>query len=387
MEAFWEYARGREQELYADLEKVVNINSHTGNIPGCQKVLDWFEAHFRSMGLTEGGQIFSGGERNHLVLSNGVKTGPRILIVGHVDTVFPVDHPFQVFERRGEQFHGPGVSDMKGGLLVAASSLGALRETGWLERAQITAFINSDEETQSKTSKELLLEVCARGADIALVFEGGRANGNLVKSRKGVGRYFVTVNGCAAHAGMHHEKGINAIEDLAAKVLAIQQLTDYDRGVTLNVGVIKGGVGRNTVAPDASAEFDLRILDPADAEPIDAEVKRIATTPVLEGTTSTVEGGVGRPPWPENAASEALAQHFIDAASRLGQGVGAQPTGGGSDGNFTHQAGIPTIDALGPVGGNPHTIDEYIVASSLVDRVALTSYGIASWIEAWERES
>lgn len=383
MKEFVAYAEALESRLYSDLEHVVNINSHTGNIPGCQKVLDWFEAHFREQGLTEGGQIFSKGERNHLILNNGVETGPHILIVGHVDTVFPVDHPFQVFERRGECFHGPGVSDMKGGLLVAAGALGALKKLGWLHKARITAFLNSDEETQSKTSKDLLMELCETGPDIALVFEGGRANGNLVKSRKGVGRYFITVKGKAAHAGMNHEKGINAIEDLASKVVAIQQLTDYDRGVTLNVGKMEGGVGRNTVAPSATAEFDLRILDPADEMPIDEEVKRIATTPSVPGTESTVEGGVGRPPWPENPGSEGLASHFTGAATELGQVVGAQPTGGGSDGNFTHKAGIPTLDALGPVGGNPHTPEEYIVAKTLVDRVALTSFGIAKWIDAW----
>ena len=108
MKKFMDFAAGREQALYADLEHVVNINSHTGNIPGCQVVLDWFENHFREMGLTEGGQVDGMGERNHLILSNGVEKGPRVLIVGHVDTVFPIDHPFQVFERRGSSFTVPG---------------------------------------------------------------------------------------------------------------------------------------------------------------------------------------------------------------------------------------------------------------------------------------
>ena len=382
MKRFVAFAEDREEALYADLEHIVNINSHSGNIPGCHVVLDWFENHFREMGLTEGGQVDGMGERNHLILSNGVKTGPRVLIVGHVDTVFPTDHPFQVFERRGENFHGPGVSDMKGGLLVAASALGALKESGHLERFHVTVFINSDEEVQSKTSKQLLLDLCAEGFDMALVYEGGRENGNLVKSRKGVGRYFITVEGRAAHAGLNHERGINAIEDLAQKVVEIQKMTDYERGITLNVGRMKGGIGRNTVAPSASAEFDVRIVHPEDAQYVDDRIREIAETPSVPGTTTTVEGGVGRPPWPANPGSERLASHFLEAAEELGQEVNAQLTGGGSDGNFTHMAGIPTLDALGPVGGNPHTTNEYIVAKTLVDRVALTSFGLAQWVDS-----
>lgn len=384
MQHYVEFAQRNEARLFQDLEHVVNINSHTGNIPGCQVMLDWFEAHFREMGLREGGQVAGSPERNHLILTNGVEEGPHILLVGHVDTVFPKEHFFQTFEQRGECFHGPGVSDMKGGLLVAAGALGALQESGMLSRARVTAFINSDEETQSLSSKHLLLELCGEGADIALVFEGGRANGNLVKSRKGVGRYFIHVTGKAAHAGMNHDKGINAIEDLAAKVLAIQGLTDYDRGITLNVGKMEGGVGRNTVAPEASAEFDLRILHPEDEGVVDDAVRNIALEPHVCGTQSRLEGGLGRPPWPENEGSEELASHFIQSASGLGQNVGAQPTGGGSDGNYTYKAGIPTLDALGPVGGNPHTPEEYIVASSLAERVALTAYGIAEWIRVQE---
>lgn len=382
MKRFVAFAEDREEALYADLKHIVNINSHSGNIPGCHVVLDWFENHFREMGLTEGGQVDGMGERNHLILSNGITTGPRVLIVGHVDTVFPIDHPFQEFERRGENFHGPGVSDMKGGLLVAASALGALKESGYLERFHVTVFINSDEEVQSKTSKHLLLDLCTQGFDMALVYEGGRENGNLVKSRKGVGRYFITVEGRAAHAGLNHERGINAIEDLAQKVVEIQKMTDYERGITLNVGRMKGGIGRNTVAPSASAEFDVRIVHPEDAQYVDDRIREIAETPSVPGTTTTVEGGVGRPPWPANPGSERLASHFLEAAEELGQAVNAQLTGGGSDGNFTHMAGIPTLDALGPVGGNPHTTDEYIVAKTLVDRVALTSFGLAQWVDS-----
>ncbi len=376
MEQIREFVEGREAQMWADLEALVNINSHSENPEGCQRVLEWFEAHFRANGLTEGGQVAGPGGRKHLILTNGVTEGPHILLVGHVDTVFPVDHPFQRFERRGEHFHGPGVSDMKGGLLVAATALGALQHIEALSKFRVTAFINSDEEVQSRTSKELLLELCATGIDVALVFEGGRSNGDLVKGRKGVGRYFLRVTGKGAHAGISHADGVNAIEDLSAKILGIQNLTDYSRGITLNVGKVSGGVSRNTVAPEANAEFDLRLIHPEDGDRIDAAVRKIATTPHLEGTETSVEGGVGRPPWPENPESESLASHFIGCAHRLGQDVGARKTGGGSDGNFTYSAGIPTIDALGPVGGNPHTPEEYIVASSMVERAILTATGM-----------
>lgn len=369
-------------QMVSNLEQICNINSHSANFDGNVEMLKWFKTHFSRSGLTEGGFVYGHKDRPHLVMHNrrdGVRQPPfKVLLVGHTDTVYPIDHPFQRVRFDGEFAHGPGVSDMKGGLLVAAAAVFALKQAGLLNNIEITAFINSDEEVQSPTSRHLLEELCRNGQDIALVFEGGRKNGNVVKARKGVGKYLLRVTGKPAHAGINPQDGVNAIVELSDKLLQINRLNDYKRGITLTVGLVRGGVSRNTVAPEAEAEIDLRVVDPEDGRRVDAEVRSIANTPMLPGATTTVVGGLGRPPWAENPGSESLLTHFIAAANLVGQSLAGEATGGGSDGNFTAALGIPTLDALGPQGGNPHTPDEYIRVASLAERALLVAVALAS---------
>ena len=368
------FAAHHGDTVLAQLREVVDVNSGTGNLPGVRAMLDWYERAFRDAGLTDGGPVEGLEGRPHVLLrgGGGGEGAPRILLLGHVDTVYAPEHPFQRFEVRGERAHGPGVSDMKGGLLVAAWTVRALREVGALAGARITAFLNSDEEVQSPTSRGLLAELCrAERFDMALVFEGGRRTGALVRARKGVGKYVLVTTGRAAHSGMNPEAGINAIEELAAKIVPIQALTDHDAGLTLNVGTFHGGVGRNTVPPEARCEIDVRLWRPEDEVAVDAALRSIAAQVRLPGATTRIDGGVGRPAWPPNDASDRLAAHWAAAAQALGQTVDAETTGGGSDGNLTHAAGVPTLDALGPQGGNPHTPEEYIEIRSLGERIAL----------------
>ncbi len=281
----------------------------------------------------------------------------KILILAHMDTVFPIgtlkNMPF--FEKEGKVY-GPGVSDMKGGIVVAIKAIAAAIENGSMPN-QVTALFTSDEEIGSDTSRALIEEMADQAA-LVLVLEPGMVDGSVKTWRKGVGEYSVRVRGRAAHAGGDHEKGCNAIEELAHQVLFIQKLTDYDKGTTLNVGVIRGGIASNVVPDDASFEVDLRVMQPGEAERIDIVMQSLK--PILECSSIEVFGGLNRPPMPYNDTIKATFEKIKVIAASEGIDLKASGTGGASDANFVAPLGIPLLDGLGPAGGEYHSEREYI---------------------------
>lgn len=304
-----------------------------------------------------------------------------VLLVGHHDTVFPAAS-FSGFREDGALLRGPGVLDMKGGLVVMAYALGALAEAGLLKRTPVRAVSVSDEEVGSPEGKGLV-EHAARGAQAALVFESGRTNDLIVTQRKGTGGLTVTTFGKAAHAGNLHQEGRNAIWALARFIDRAQQLTDYPRGVTVNVGRIAGGIGKNTVPDRAEALVDFRFLDGADGERIFAALQQAATDAVatVPGTTIAVEGGVSRTPLLRTEASGALAARYAVCARASGLGGDESPLlGGGSDANTCAALGVPAIDGLGPRGRGFHTLDEHIERASLVPKAAALARFLAGYV-------
>ena len=308
-------------------------------------------------------------------IGRGTK-GDGILLMHHMDTVFPLGtlEKMPFYEKDGKIF-GPGVLDMKGGIVISLTAIAALKDAGLLKRP-VTVLVTSDEEIGSGTSEELITRL-AKDALLVLVMESGLVDGSLKTWRKGVGDFVVKVKGRAAHAGGAHEEGRNAIEEMAHQVLAIQKMTDYAKGTTLNVGVIKGGTVSNVVPEEAITEVDFRVLVPEEAGRVEAAMK--ALKPVTPDTSVEVSGGLNRPPMPENDLMKATFAKAKAIAAGIGMEIKAGGSGGGSDGNFVSPLGVPLLDGMGTYGEGLHSEREYIFTRSLPERAALLAALINEW--------
>jgi len=364
----------QKNEMVALLKKLVEIES-----PSSDKVaVDRVGACLRQECLARGAQVemirntITG---DHLIARWG--TGPAgILLMHHMDTVFPLGTIDRMpFYEKDERIFGPGVLDMKGGIVISLTAISALQAAGELTRP-VTLLVTSDEEIGSDTSHELIKQL-AREAALVLVMESGLLDGSLKTWRKGVGEFLVKVKGRASHAGGAHEEGRNAIEELAHQVLAIQKMTDYSKGTTLNVGVIQGGTVSNVVPEDALAHVDFRVLIPEEAGRVSAAMQSLK--PITPDTTLEISGGLNRPPMPFDTLMKATFEKASGIAGSIGQQIKAGGSGGGSDGNFVAPLGIPLLDGMGTYGEGLHSEREYIFSCSLPERAALTAALIKAW--------
>jgi glutamate carboxypeptidase len=297
----------------------------------------------------------------------GPASGPPVFLVGHSDTVFP-RATFAGFRREGDRARGPGVFDMKGGLVVMAFGLAAARRAGILAGVAVAGLVVSDEEVGSPESQPLLRER-ARGATCALVFESGRPGDLVVTRRKGVASLRVEAQGQAAHAGNEPERGRSAIWALARFVDRAQALSAPSLGRSVNVGTFHGGTSKNTVPDRAACEVDLRFTTAAEGRALEEAVRETARAAVLPGTTLEVTRASLRAPLERTDASAALAAEYGACQRACGLGAGeAPPAGGGSDACTTAEVGVPSIDGLGPRGAGYHTRDEHVELSSLVPK-------------------
>lgn len=313
----------------------------------------------------------------HRVYQTAVTKDTRApALVGHIDTVFPRSMGFLEFSREGDIVRGPGTLDMKSGLTEMFFALGALRAVDKEKYAALAVrvVVVSDEEVGSPSSRALFNEV-AENTSYALVFEAGRKNDELVTCRKGAAGFTVTARGVAAHAGNKHHEGVNAINGLARLLLKLEALTDYDRGVTLNVGLIEGGTAKNTVPDFAKAVLDVRFIRAVDGEAITKEIEALCRAGVGD-VTFELSGGVSRPPMEATDAIQALRTAYEPFAAAQGIGVGEAPLqGGGSDANLLASEGVPCIDGLGPEGAHFHKPEEWSNLDSLRRRtIALAAF-------------
>lgn len=299
----------------------------------------------------------------------------RILLLCHMDTVFPLGTLSKMPYREADgKIFGPGTLDMKAGIVIG---LGAIEEAQKAGMARpVTLLCTSDEEIGSHTSRAWI-ESLAKESEVVLVLESALLDGSLKTWRKGVGHFELKTKGRAAHAGGDHQAGRNAIEEMAHQVLAIQELTDYGRQTTLNVGVIRGGTVSNVVPEEAVIQVDVRVVQPGEWERLEAVMRSL--NPALDGTSIEVSGALNRPPMPFDDTMKATFEKARSIAARLGIDLKAGGTGGGSDANFVAPLGIPVLDGLGAVGEGYHSEREYIFADSLYERTKLLSALLTAW--------
>ena len=360
--------RRRGDEMIALTRQWVEINSFTTNVAGVNAVGALLREAYALPSLSC--RVIEGGPEHgdHLVWRTPAAGAP-ILLVGHHDTVFPPGH-FEGWREADGKATGPGALDMKGGLSVIRGALAALEEVGVLAQLPIMVVSVGDEEIGSPSSMPHLKELAA-GAACALVFESGRAADAIITRRKGVGAMTVVAHGKAAHAGNNHKDGANAIWGLAKFIDAAQQLTDYARGCTVNVGQLTGGTSKNTVPERAECRLDLRYETVADAEALVAGLHAAAAAAAIAvpGVRIDVTGGVNRPPLERTQASAALRDEYAACARACGLGDGeAALLGGGSDANTIAPLGVPAIDGLGPRGAGFHTTNEYVELATFVPK-------------------
>jgi glutamate carboxypeptidase len=298
-----------------------------------------------------------------------------ILILCHLDTVFALGtidrFPYRETDGR---IMGPGTLDMKAGIVIALAAIEEAGRSG-LKRP-VLLLCTSDEETGSLTSREHI-ERLAKESGLVLVLEGGLVDGSLKTWRKGVGEFRVWTKGRAAHSGGDHEKGRNAIEEMAHQVIAIQKLTDYSRQTTLNVGVIQGGTVSNVVPEEAFIQVDVRVVQPGEWERLETEMQKLK--PVLDGTSLEISGRLNRPPMPFDDLMKATFEKAKAIAAQIGMELKAGGTGGASDANFVAPLGIPVLDGLGAIGEGYHSDREYIFAESLNERAKLVAALLREW--------
>jgi len=290
---------------------------------------------------------------------------PPLLLLGHTDTVWPLgtleSMPFMV---ESGCAYGPGAFDMKAGLIVIAA---AVREAGARRRA-LRVFLTADEEAGSPSAKPLL-EDAAEGVAAALVAEPPTPKGSLKTARKGLGRYELVVHGHAAHAGARPEHGASAIEELAHQILILKHLSNSQRGITVNVGVVRGGTRENVVADLAEAHIDVRVSHADDQPRVDEAMHSLE--PVLEGIEIEVRGGTTRPPLERSPGSAKLFAKACEHGRGLGLELAEASSGGGSDGNLVGALGIPVLDGLGAEGAGAHAWNEHVVLDSIPVRARL----------------
>jgi glutamate carboxypeptidase len=373
-----EAVAAREAAFLEELAAMVNIDCGSYSPAGVNRIVDRCEERFRTFGWEVDRRPHrpADGEPQLGDLLIGTLRGaggPRVLLVGHTDTVFDdgtaAERPFRIEDGLA---YGPGVSDMKGGLLAGFFATHALADLGLDGFDRITYVCNPDEEIGSVFSGPVIREL-ATEHDVAFVLEGGRENGDFVSARKGVTDYTITVHGRAAHAGVEPQKGRNAIAQAAALVSEVHALRDRWPGVSVNVGTIAGGTRINVVPAMCSFEIDLRAPEVEALERAEAEIERICGTPTMPDVTVEVRRDSWHRPMEKTPAVAAQVDRAIAYAAALGFELHDAATGGASDANTIAAAGTPVIDGLGPIGGDDHAPGEWLDVASIVPRTALVA--------------
>lgn len=384
------YINDHLPQMFDLLKELVCIQSGSWNKEGIDRVGERIAMEMESMGFScEFQKETKYG--NHLIArsldlkesdpnKSGLKSpanGPdtdrdkkQILITGHMDTVFPKDTAFNFYKEDENSCFGPGVADMKGGLVVGIFAIKALCHANLIHKNRITFIFNSDEEIGSPSSRGLIQKEADKSS-LAYVLEAGGLAGEIVTGRKGNMSIRLGVEGEAGHAAFAGKDKASAILELAHKTIAIEELNDPEKGITANVGTVEGGLGSNTIAQHAKAAIDFRFLTAGEDEILKTKIEKIVSGQTIPGTRSQMTVNNSRPAMPQNPANTELFKRIKVLADELGIAVKPELRQGVSDANIIAIAGIPVIDGLGPIGAKDHSEDEYIQKSSLPERAIL----------------
>ena len=372
--------------MLAQVERWARINSGTSNLEGlgrmAEELSEAFSALPGSITLEEPAPVTAvdanGKETavqngKHFVLRVRPEAERRFILTGHMDTVFPADHPFQELNWLDDEvLNGPGTADMKGGLAIILASLSALERIEAWRQVGYDVMINADEETGSLSSAPLI-EQLAEGKYAALTFEpAATPEGTLAHARGGSGNYSLTVTGKSAHAGRNPLDGRNAI--VAASSLAVRLKELQREDISVNPAKIDGGAANNVVPDHAVLRFNIRPKEPAAAERFEAEMRAlIGEVKQAQEVDITIHGGISRPPKPVDRKAQALFDLVRECGAELGQDIDWKSTGGVCDGNNIAATGVPVVDTMGVRGGKIHSPDEFMIAPSLKERAALAA--------------
>ena len=371
--------------MLVNVESWSAVNSGTGNLLGLKSVAGKLADAFSVLpgevrlvaadpveSVTTAGTVQAIQRGDHLHLSVRAGAPVQILLTGHMDTVFAVDHPFQSLRwLDGNTLNGPGTADMKGGIAVILSALSALEASPLAARIGYDVMINSDEETGSQGSAKLIAQL-AKGKVAALTYEPALPDGTLAGARPGSGNFSITLHGKAAHAGRNPEDGRNAL--IAAADLALRLNAAKSTGLKINAARIDGG-GPNNIVPDlAILRVNLRPTTPEDMTVANEIIHNaVAAVEREHGVHAHVHGGFNRPPKPVDARAERLFGLVRDCGAALGLPIAWKATGGVCDGNNIAACGVPVVDTMGPRGGAIHSDEEFLIVDSLAERAALSA--------------
>ena len=363
------------KEILDGIRSWIEIESPSDDLGGMARMADRVQADYEAIGARVERIAGRDGCGDHLLVSetrlcpSEAAAGPGILILSHIDTVHPIGTlagplPFRI---EGDRAYGPGAEDMKGGTYLALAALRQLGREGRTTNLPVRHLLVSDEEIGSPTSREHI-EREAHRAKFVLVTEPARSGGKIVTARKGSAHFTITAHGVPAHSGVEHHLGRNAIREIAHQVELLESMTDYDRELTVNVGVISGGTRINVVPDLARIEVDVRIPNPEIGDEAVARVR--ALQPRDPEIRLEIEGGINRPGYEKTPGIAALFDHARALAADIGFDLQDLKTGGGSDGNFTASI-APTLDGLGVDGDGGHTLEERLYISSIIPRTQL----------------
>lgn len=365
------YFEERKQQITETVRQLVEVESPSDNKQAVDRLGSLLAGRFEALGgHAKFHRVPNFGD--HLQVDfTGKTSGKPVLLLGHLDTVYPMGTlatmPCQI---SGQRLFGPGSFDMKAGIAIMLHAIEALRTWHGDELPRpVTVLLVSDEEIGSDSSRHIT-ENLAKKSQAVLVLEPSYGPKGAVKTaRKGVGEYILKVTGKAAHSGLDFEKGESAIVELARQIIEISKLVDLKRGITLNAGTVQGGTRSNVIPAEASAVLDVRVARMKDAGVIDRRLRSLK--PLNRKCKLQVTGGVNRPPMERSPKVAALYQKAREVAKQLGWNLEEAAVGGGSDGNFTAGLGIPTLDGLGGVGDGAHASHEFISIPELPRRTAL----------------